>query len=121
MWKNHDHAVIPHRKAASPSSKYHAKKITIDKITFDSKKEAIRYQELKLLEKSKAISGLKRQVPYVLIEKSKYGREIKYLADFVYTENGMIVVEDCKGIKTPVYCLKKRLLAEKYGIVIKET
>ena len=50
-----------------------------------------------------------------------YGRAIKYVADFVYEENGQTVVEDVKGVKTPVYKLKKRMLAEKYGIVIKET
>ena len=109
------------RKTALPSSKYHAKKIIINGITFDSKKETNRYQELKLLEKGGMISCLKRQVPYVLIEKSKYGREIKYLADFVYTEKGVAIIEDCKGVKTPVYQLKKRLMAEKYGIAIKET
>lgn len=102
-------------------SKYHATKVELDGITFDSKKEAKRYDELKVLEKLKVISNLRLQVPYVLIEKSQYGRSIKYLADFVYTRNGETVVEDCKGMRTPVYRLKKRLMAEKYGIIILET
>lgn len=102
-------------------SKYRAVRTIIDGMSFDSKKEANRYLELKLLEKSKAISNLKMQVPYVLIERSRYGRAIRYVADFTYIENGALVVEDVKGVRTPVYKLKKRLMAEKYGIEIKET
>lgn len=103
------------------SSKYKAEKTVVDDITFDSKKEANRYNELKLLERTNVVKDLRRQVPYVLIEKSKYGRSIRYLADFVYIENGETVVEDCKGVRTPVYRLKKRLMAEKFGILIRET
>lgn len=102
-------------------NKYKAKKTVVDNITFDSKKEANRYCELKLLERVKVISNLQLQVPYILIPKSKYGRAIKYVADFVYEENNKIVIEDVKGVKTPVYRLKKRLMAERFGIVIKET
>jgi len=82
-----------------------------------------RYVELTLLEKAKAIQDLKTQVSFPLIPKSKYGREIKYVADFTYYEDGKLVVEDTKSpaTKTPVYRLKKRLMAEKYNIVIKET
>lgn len=94
-----------------------------DGITFDSKHERDRYVELTLLEKAKVIQDLKTQVSFPLIPKSKYGREIKYVADFTYYENGELVVEDTKSpiTKTPVYRLKKRLMAEKYDIVIKET
>lgn len=103
-------------------NKYKAIKTMIDGITFDSKHEAKRYQELKLMERAKVIKNLQWQVPYVLIDKSKYGREIKYIADFVYEENGEIVVEDTKSkaTRTPLYKLKKRLLAERYNIQIKE-
>lgn len=102
-------------------NKYKAKKTVVDNITFDSKKEANRYCELKLLERAKVISNLQLQVPYILIPKSKYGCAIEYVADFVYEENNKIVIEDVKGVKTPVYRLKKRLMAERFGIVIKET
>ena len=104
-------------------SKYHAVRTTIDGITFASKKEAQRYRELKLLERAGEISNLQLQVPYIIIEKSKYGRAIKYVADFVYQESGKNgpTVEDTKGYRTDVYKLKKRLLAEKYSIEIKET
>ncbi len=102
-------------------NKYKNEKQLLDGKKFDSKKEAGRYAQLLLLEKAKKISDLQTQVPFILIEKSQHGRAIKYIADFVYNENGQIVVEDTKGAKTAVYRLKKRLMAEKYGIVIKET
>ena len=102
-------------------SKYHAVKETVDGITFASRKEASRYRQLKLLEKAKAIQDLKIQVKFPLIKKSPHGREIKYIADFTYYENGVLVVEDTKGYRTDVYKLKKRLMAELYGIEIRET
>ena len=107
---------------AKTTSKYHAIRTTIDGITFDSKKEATRYQELKLLERAGEIKDLKLQQDFILIEKTNYGRAIKYRADFTYIDkkNGY-VVEDTKGVRTSVYRLKKRLMQEKYGITIKET
>lgn len=89
---------------------------------FDSKKEYNRWCELKLLERAGVITNLKRQIPFVLVEKSEYGRELKYVSDFCYWEQGKYIVEDVKSTatKTPLYRFKKRLLAEKYGIVITE-
>ena len=104
-------------------NKYNAKKATFNGLVFDSKHERDRYVELVLMEKAKLIQDLKTQVRFPLIPKSKYGREIVYVADFVYYEDGKMVVKDTKSpaTKTPVYRLKKRLLAEQRGIVIKET
>lgn len=101
--------------------KYNNKKIEIDGHVFDSLKEGKRYMELKLLQKSGQIQDLKIQVPFILFEKNKYGNKMKYLADFVYMQNGETIVEDVKGFKTQVYKIKKRILAEKYNIIIKET
>lgn len=103
-------------------SKYGNQKVVIDGIKFASKKEARRYQELRLLRRAGKIDNLRLQVPYVLIDKSKYGRAIKYIADFVYYDNDLQkeIVEDTKGYRTDVYKLKKRLMAERYGIEIKE-
>lgn len=101
-------------------SKYHAKKTEVDGIVFASKKEALRYGELRQMERAGKIEHLRLQVPYVLYEKSVYGRCVRYVADFVYVENGVEVVEDVKGYKTDVYKLKKRIMAEKYGVVIRE-
>ena len=107
----------------SSEHKYHAKKTVVDGHRFDSKKEANRYIELCLMERAKAIQDLKMQVAFPLIKKSQYGREIKYVADFTYFEEGKLVVEDTKSpaTRTPLYRLKKRLMAEIYGIVIRET
>jgi hypothetical protein len=83
-------------------SKYKNTKVEIDGIKFDSKKEAQRWRELKLLEQAGKISNLKRQIPYVLQEKyrrkdGKTVQAIKYVVDFEYTEEGKTVVEDVKG------------------------
>ena len=102
-------------------SKYNAIKTTVDGITFDSRKEASRYTELKLLSQSGEIRELRRQVPFELIPKRGKLRAIRYIADFVYADNhGNDIVEDVKGMKTQVYKLKKRMMLEKYGIEIQE-
>ena len=103
-------------------NKYHAKKAEYNGIKFDSKHERDRYIELLLMERAKEITDLKTQVRFPLIAKSKYGREIVYVADFTYYKDGVLVVEDAKSpaTRTQIYRLKKRLMAEK-GIVIKET
>lgn len=103
-------------------SKYGAVKTEVDGIKFDSKHEAKRYQELRLLEQAGEITNLRLQVPFELIPKSKYGMPIRYIADFMYNDrNGQLIVEDAKGVKTPVYRLKRRMMAEIYNIEIKET
>lgn len=101
-------------------SKYNAKKVVENGLRFDSQKEYNRWRQLVLLEQAGEIQGLRRQVPYVLIDKSEHGRAIKYIADFCYMENGKEVVEDVKGYKTDIYKLKSRLMLERYGIRIKE-
>ena len=102
-------------------SKYRAVKTTIDGVTFDSKKEAARYVELKLCEKYGYIANLELQPKYVLINKftTQSGekiRELAYVADFRYvdTSTGSTVVEDVKGMKTDVYKIKRKLLLWRY-------
>lgn len=106
-------------------SKYHAKKTTVDGITFDSRREADRYLVLKSMEEDGAIEDLRRQVRYELIPAfdvaGKHYRPVYYVADFVYVEDGKEVVEDVKGMRTDVYRLKSKLFARRYGKVIKET
>ena len=107
-------------------NKYHAKKTTIDGIIFDSKKEALRYCELRAMEHAGKIFSLERQVKFNLIpaETDKNGnklREINYFADFVYFDEKMQrIVEDVKGVRTPVYNLKKRLMWHVHHIIISE-
>lgn len=87
--------------------KYHSKKTFVDGIRFDSKREAARYTELKLLEKAGELKELKLQVPFCLFVNNF--KICTYKADFVYEADGKKVVEDVKGFKTPVYRLKKKL------------
>lgn len=124
-------------------SKYGAKKITRDEITFDSIREYRRFCELSLLEKSGDITELQRQVVFPLIPTQReetcevYTRgknkglpkpgkvlekEVKYIADFVYTERstGEIIVEDVKGVKTKEYILKRKMMLYFHNIRIRE-
>lgn len=107
------------------ASKYKNKKTVVDGITFDSKKEANRYLELKLAEKAGVISDLKMQVKFVLIPKQKGERQCSYVADFVYKDEqtGEVVVEDVKSspkYKTEVYKIKKKLMLYFFNIKIRE-
>lgn len=101
-------------------NKYGNKKVTVDGIEFDSKKEANRYLQLKLLERAGEIQDLQLQVKFELIPKQKGERACNYIADFVYTQNGETIVEDTKGFKTPEYIIKRKLMLERHGIRIKE-
>lgn len=101
-------------------TKYKSRKCEVDGIVFDSKKEARRWQELCLLESVGDLHNLQRQVPFVIIPKKGKQRETKYFADFVYTQNGELVVEDAKGFATEVYKLKKKLMYTTHDIEIRE-
>ena len=106
-------------------TKYKSKKVTVDGITFPSRKEYIRWCELVLLEKAGQVTDLKRQVKFELIPSQKIDgkvveRACSYIADFVYKENGKTVVEDTKGFKTKDYIIKRKLMLWRYGIKISE-
>ena len=77
-------------------SKYKNQKTEVNGKKFDSKKEANDYTELLFMENRGFIKDLQTQVPFVLIEKSKYGRVIKYVADFTFVDcgTGELVVAD---------------------------
>lgn len=105
-------------------NKYRNKKTEYKGMVFDSKKEFLRYLVLEDKQNKGEIKNLKRQVPFILVpafnlNKKRY-REMKYIADYVYEENGKQVVEDVKGMRTDVYKLKKKLMAYIYQIEIKE-
>ena len=125
-------------------NKYFNKKTKVNGIEFDSRKEASRYMELLLLQRAGEIQDLKLQEKFVLIP-SQYERvetgeyyktgdkkgipktkevcvekSVVYVADFTYIENGKMVVEDTKGMKTKDYIIKRKLMRHKYGIKIKE-
>lgn len=100
-------------------SKYGAERTVVDGITFDSKKEARRYGELRLLERAGVIRELKLQPRFPIAINGHHVCE--YRADFQYEEAGITVTEDVKGAKTPSYLIKKKLMLAVHGIHIKET
>jgi len=104
-------------------SKYHNKRVTVDGITFDSVKEASRWQELRMLERAGEITGLVRQQKIELIPKTKLYRACYYVCDFIYYDKreNKTIYEDVKGVRTKEYLLKRKLLYWRHGIEIKET
>jgi Flp pilus assembly CpaF family ATPase len=97
-------------------NKYNAKKTNVDGITFDSRREANRYGELKTLLKSGLISDLELQVPFPCVINSK--KICSYKADFVYTQDGKRIIEDVKGFMTRDFKLKKKLVEALHNIEI---
>ena len=109
------------------TNKYSAKKCEVDGITFASRKEAKRYQELKLLERAGEISNLNRQVKFNLLPSQHDSsgkvieRGVSYIADFTYFDKkGDWIVEDTKGVRTPEYILKRKMMLYFTGIRIVE-
>lgn len=117
-------------------SKYRAVPTVVDGVRFASKREAARYQELKLLERAGKIEDLELQPEFAIhvpimtgtvkgAVKSVPVRSVPvavYRADFAYVDwySGGRVVEDVKGVRTPVYRLKKKLVEAQYGVRIHE-
>lgn len=126
-------------------TKYKNKKVEVDGISFDSKKEAARFQELKLLEQQGLISDLQLQKVYELIPAQyetfeRYGkrgqrlkdgkrlleRPLTYVADFVYMQDGKLVIEDVKGYRDTAsagyakFVIKRKMMLYVHGIRIKE-
>ena len=110
-------------------SKFFSKKVVVEGITFDSKKEGEYYLKLKELEKKGIIKDLELQKEYVLQDKFKLNnktrREIKYKADFKYvtTEDDKLHVVDIKSpytAKDKVYRMKKKMFEYRYGIELEE-
>lgn len=105
-------------------TKYYNRKTNRNGITFDSAKEAARYDELMLLLRTGRISELRLQPEFTLQEafttpQGEKIRAVKYRADFQYIQDGQVIVEDVKGYKTKEYELKRKLMAGK-GITIRE-
>lgn len=134
---------------ARKGNKYKARKTIVDGLTFDSSKEAERYLDLKEQAEKGQIRALKLQVPYELIpnqyieteevykkgpkkgqHKSKLQeRSVSYVADFVYekkNEDGTYeeIVEDVKGYKKgaaySIFKIKKKMMLDRYGIIVSE-
>lgn len=107
--------------------KYHNNKTIVDGIKFDSKLEAKRYTELKMMERTGLIKDLILQPVYELQpsfkKNGKTYRKITYRADFSYyrVNDDKRIVEDTKGFKTDIYKLKLKLFEYAYpNLTIKE-
>lgn len=113
------------RHAARTGSKYR----NVRTNGYASKREAKRAAELKLLVKAGKIGYLIEQPRFVLVPKQGGERECAYVADFQYvvfksdgdkTWTDETVVEDCKGMKTPAYVIKRKLMLHVHGIRVRE-
>lgn len=125
--------------------KLHNQKVERGGRVFDSKREADRYDELRLLETQGMIHDLECQKEYLLIPaqyktEERYGaggrrlkdkqvlleRAVTYVADFVYERDGETVVEDSKGYRNPSsapyakFVLKRKLMLWVHGIRVRE-
>ena len=123
-------------KKPKKGNKLHAEKVDMTMpdgtpMHFDSKREARRYMDLWLLQRSGEISGLRTQVKYELIPKQVHKdgtkeRAIDYVADFVYERNGETVVEDSKGFRDTasaayrVFVIKRKMMLYIHGITVRE-
>lgn len=109
-------------------NKFHARKVQMDGLTFDSKAEARRWRVLCVLQDAGTIADLKRQTVFELIPRQtdEAGRVLEractYKADFTYWQGGHFVVEDVKSraTRTPEYRIKKKLMLQVHGIRITE-
>lgn len=111
--------------------KYNNTKREYDGHKFDSLKELARYKSLLLLLSVGLISQLELQKPFVIVPsvvlikdgKLKKKPAVKYIADFVYVQNGQVVIEDVKSEATkklPVYRLKIHLMKHIHGLDVNE-
>ena len=95
--------------------KFNAKRCEYSGIKFASKKELKRYQELELLQKHGEVIFFLRQVPFHL------SGGVKYVCDYlVFWASGDVTIEDVKGMRTPMYKLKKKQVQALYPITITE-
>jgi len=107
-------------------NKYKNVKFKTPEGTFDSKGEYLRWRHLKNLENSGEIEYLSRQarfelIPKQVIEGHRSFMKVEYVADFIYTRDGQLVVEDYKSSiteKDPVFIIKRKLMYQVHGIYV---
>ncbi|CAM4393913.1 DUF1064 domain-containing protein [Comamonas aquatilis] len=96
-----------------------------DGTTFDSRAEHRRWAHLCQLQAMSLISDLRRQVVFEMVPSVKFAGAararpaIRYIADFVYLENGIEVIEDVKGVETPEFKIKRHLMKALLGLEVK--
>jgi hypothetical protein len=99
-------------------NKFGAKSIVVDNIRFASLAEARRYEQLKLLARACDIRNLELQPEFPFLMNGE--KIFIYRADFAYFRGETRIVEDVKGVSTPLYRLKKKLIEAAYHIEIVE-
>ncbi|WKL16571.1 DUF1064 domain-containing protein [Comamonas testosteroni] len=114
------------KRSGAGGAKYGNKKtVTPDGVKFDSRAEARRWGHLCMQLRAGEISELRRQVAYELVPAVKYSDAsrvkpaIRYVADFVYMEEGAEVIEDVKGVLTPEFKLKRHLMKALLGLEVR--
>lgn len=112
-------------KSGQSGSKMHNVKTVVNGITFDSKKEAERYDELMILLKGGVITDLRLQHNITITEgyKKPNGETVRpqvYKADFSYIKDGKRIYEDAKGMRTQTFINKKKTVYDLRGIEIRE-
>ncbi|BDR08226.1 DUF1064 domain-containing protein [Comamonas thiooxydans] len=101
------------------------KVVTGDGTKFDSLAELNRWGHLKMLQRGGHISDLRRQVVFEMVPSVKFAGAararpaIRYIADFVYMEKGIEVIEDVKGVETSEFKLKRHLMKALLGLEVK--
>jgi len=107
---------------SSGTSKYHNRRVTLDGLRFDSVREAGYWQVLQSRAAAGEITELRRQVAFPLLcpFEDRSVMVCTYIADFTYRDRDGFHVVDVKGMKTPMYRLKKRWLQLQDGIVVEE-
>lgn len=96
--------------------KFGAVKTERNGFKFDSKKEARRFDDLNLLIRAKEVVFFLRQVPFHL------PGNVTYRVDYqIFWANGEVTFEDVKGMRTPTYIMKKKMVESLYPIKIIES
>lgn len=126
MMERHEGRVHVIKDERPSHAKYRNKRFRDENgVLWDSLKEHRRWLDLRLLETAGAIQDLRKKVTFDLLPAAMKGhkrmRPLRYIADFVYLEDGLKVVEDAKGYRNELYKLKKRLMWQLLGIEIFET
>lgn len=109
-------------------SKYRNKPCQVGAEKYRSQRERDRHQALLMMQRTGRIADLKREVPYELapgvkiIGEKRKRPAVRYVADFLYRDmrTGSLVIEDAKGVQTPLYRLKKHLMKTVHGIDVVE-
>lgn len=100
-------------------NKYKAKKVVVDGIKFDSKLESNIYIKLKEIKSKLLDFEYNLQPRFLLMDKFKLNnktfRSVEYIADFEIISNGNSYIIDVKGMETPVFKIKAKLFAKKFG------